>query len=67
MAAMATELNRQKPMAWFDSACWPGGRTAQKAFLALPFITLSTASQAAPAARRAASPEAGDMPVSGSR
>ena len=28
-------LNKQKPIAWFDVAWWPGGRTAQKALLAL--------------------------------
>ena len=49
------------------SAWWPGGRTAQKALSASPAATASTAAQTAPAARRAASPEPGEMMVSGSR
>jgi len=51
LAAMATLLKKQKPMALSRQAWWPGGRMAQKAFSNSPAITASVASKAAPAER----------------
>ena len=55
LAAIATLLKKQKPMALSWQAWWPGGRTQQKAFSSSPAITASVAAMAAPAERRAAS------------
>ena len=63
---MATLPKRQKPIAVSRSAWWPGGRVAQKAFFASPASTISTALQAAPTPRRAASSEPGERWVSAS-
>ena len=54
-AATAALLNRQNPIGRLGSAWCPGGRTAAKAARAQPSITASTAMQAPPAARAAAS------------
>ena len=54
-AAIPALPNKQKPMGSLGSAWWPGGRTAQNAEDARPSHTASTALQAAPHARRAAS------------
>ena len=53
-------------MARVRSAWWPGGRIAEKAFLASPVITSSTACTAAPTPRSTASNVPGDMVVSAS-
>ena len=67
LAAMATLLKKQKPMALSRQAWCPGGRTAQKAFSSSPASTASVASSAAPAATKAASQVWALIIVSGSR
>ena len=54
LAATATLLKKQKPIAWLRVAWWPGGRVAQKALVSSPVTTASTASMAAPADTSAA-------------
>ena len=66
-AATAALANRQKPIARSGSAWWPGGRSPQKPVGAVPSSSASTRAQAAPAARRPASHEAGTTGVSASR
>ena len=65
--AIATLLNRQKPMGRAVSAWWPGGRTATKALAAFLPITSSMAATAPPAPRSAAAKLPDDMVVSASR
>ena len=50
---IATLLNIQKPIALSFIAWWPGGRTAQKAFVTFPSITASMAESTPPAAMSA--------------
>ncbi len=57
-------LEYAKAMVLAVAAWWPGERTAQKAFCAVPFCTTSTAAQTAPAARIAAPSEPGAITVS---
>src|SRR5574341_1518193 len=65
-AHTALLLKMQNPMAWFASAWWPGGRTAQKARRSSLLGHRATASITAPAAWRAASNVPADTWVSGS-
>lgn len=39
LAAIATELKKQNPIAWDGSAWWPGGRTTAKPFFISPVAT----------------------------
>ena len=50
MAAMATLLKRQNPIALSRSAWWPGGLTAQKTRRSRLFSTVSMPAKTAPAA-----------------
>ena len=54
LAAIATLLKKQNPIALEASAWWPGGLTAQKAFSISFFRTRSVARIPAPAERSAA-------------
>ena len=54
-AAIATLLNRQKPIARPASAWWPGGRTAARPERRRPLATCRARSIAPPAASRATS------------
>jgi hypothetical protein len=51
-APTATLLKKQKPMAAWRSAWWPGGRTAQKAAWCLSLMTRSTPGGGAGGAQR---------------
>lgn len=64
LAATATLLNKQKPMAAWNRAWCPGGRTRQKACVSSPRTSRSAASQTAPTASKATSYEAGLTTVS---
>ena len=66
MAAMATLLKRQNPMALSCSAWWPGGLTAQKTPPLETVQTVSMPAKTAPAASRAALMLAALIHVSGS-
>ena len=66
-AATATLLIRQNPIACVGSAWCPGGRTAQNAAVPAPCSRPSIAANPEPAARSAASQDAADAAVSGSR
>ena len=63
-AAIATLLNRQKPIARAASAWWPGGRSPQKVTSASPDSSASTARTAPPAECSAASNDRADATVS---
>ena len=66
LAAIATLLKKQKPIARSWQAWWPGGRTAQNALCKSPAITASVAASTAPAPHSTASQVLALSAVSGS-